>query len=274
MALCDAALARFAGSAHGSTRRRSRRELKWSFSGPFGKYRPRASCSAASRSIAKSARSVTVSTLLSFRNLGEPRRSRVHAGAGRGHRGGIQGQGRPERQGRICSSGRPPGRPLSRCRSRTIRRHARPTAARCRRTCRCSPRRAATSAASRRSSSTSSPSIQEMGPDYIAAVLTGYENPPAGFKLPSPTTYYNKYFPGHAIGMPKPLSRRPGRIHRRHAGDGRAIRQGRHGIPDVGGGAAPRSAQEARLHGDDLPRRAPGLLYFTKKKVWKDIHAH
>ena len=28
--------------------------------------------------------------------------------------------------------------------------------------------------------------------------------PPAGFALP-PGSYYNKYFPGHAIKMPKPL---------------------------------------------------------------------
>ena len=46
---------------------------------------------------------------------------------------------------------------------------------------------------------------QEEGPDYIHAILNGYENPPAGFTLP-PGAEYNKYFPGHAIGMPKPLS--------------------------------------------------------------------
>jgi ubiquinol-cytochrome c reductase cytochrome b/c1 subunit len=46
----------------------------------------------------------------------------------------------------------------------------------------------------------------EEGPDYIHAILTGYEDPPPGFKMPSPNSSYNKYFPGHAIGMPKPLS--------------------------------------------------------------------
>ena len=46
---------------------------------------------------------------------------------------------------------------------------------------------------------------QEDGPDYIHALLDGYEDAPAGFTLP-PGAQYNKYFPGHAIGMPKPLS--------------------------------------------------------------------
>ena len=51
---------------------------------------------------------------------------------------------------------------------------------------------------------------QEQGPDYITALLTGYEDAPKGFELPA-GTHYNKYFPGHAIGMPQPLQRRPGR---------------------------------------------------------------
>ena len=46
---------------------------------------------------------------------------------------------------------------------------------------------------------------QEHGPDYIAALLQGYEDPPAGVTLPE-GSYYNKYFPGHAIKMAKPLS--------------------------------------------------------------------
>ena len=54
----------------------------------------------------------------------------------------------------------------------------------------------------------------EGGPDYIHALLTGYEDEvPAGtvnsdgtpFELPE-GKYYNHYFPGHAIGMPPPLS--------------------------------------------------------------------
>jgi ubiquinol-cytochrome c reductase cytochrome c1 subunit len=47
---------------------------------------------------------------------------------------------------------------------------------------------------------------QEGGPDYIHALMNGYhDQPPAGFSLPE-GKYYNDYFPGHAIGMPPPLS--------------------------------------------------------------------
>ena len=46
----------------------------------------------------------------------------------------------------------------------------------------------------------------EGGPDYIHALLTGYEEtPPAGSDVPE-GKYYNHVFPGHAIGMPPPLS--------------------------------------------------------------------
>jgi len=47
---------------------------------------------------------------------------------------------------------------------------------------------------------------QEHGVDYIHALMTGYEDkPPAGVELPQ-GTFYNKFFPGHAIAMPPPLS--------------------------------------------------------------------
>lgn len=46
---------------------------------------------------------------------------------------------------------------------------------------------------------------REGGPDYVDALLQGFSDPPAGFKL-AEGTYYNKYFPGHQIKMPKPLS--------------------------------------------------------------------
>jgi len=41
--------------------------------------------------------------------------------------------------------------------------------------------------------------------DYVHALLIGFEDPPAGFKVPA-GMYYNKYFEGHLIGMPSPLS--------------------------------------------------------------------
>ncbi len=43
------------------------------------------------------------------------------------------------------------------------------------------------------------------GADYIHAILTGYGEPPADVKLQEGMNY-NKYFPGHQIAMPQPLS--------------------------------------------------------------------
>ena len=46
----------------------------------------------------------------------------------------------------------------------------------------------------------------EGGPNYMYSVITGYdEQPPAGFTLPE-GKYYNKYFAGHVIAMPPPLT--------------------------------------------------------------------
>ena len=46
---------------------------------------------------------------------------------------------------------------------------------------------------------------QEQGSDYIYGILTGYVDPPAGFKLNAGSSY-NRAFPGHQIAMPQPLT--------------------------------------------------------------------
>jgi ubiquinol-cytochrome c reductase cytochrome c1 subunit len=46
----------------------------------------------------------------------------------------------------------------------------------------------------------------EGGPDYIHALLVGYEEtPPEGSNVPE-GKYYNHVFPGHAIAMPPPMA--------------------------------------------------------------------
>jgi ubiquinol-cytochrome c reductase cytochrome c1 subunit len=46
---------------------------------------------------------------------------------------------------------------------------------------------------------------REGGANYIHALLTGYEEPPAGVTV-NEGMHYNKYFPGHQIGMAPPLN--------------------------------------------------------------------
>ncbi len=114
---------------------------------------------------------------------------------------------------------------------------------------------------------------QEQGPDYIVALLKGYEDPPQGFQLPEGSNY-NKYFPGHAIAMPPPLS------------DG--LVKYPDGSPETvdqyAKDVAAFMAWTAEPHMEARKRVGlqvmiflivfAGLLYFTKKKVWADIHGH
>ena len=47
--------------------------------------------------------------------------------------------------------------------------------------------------------------IVKGGADYVDEILTGFGDPPADMKM-AQGMYYNKYFPGHQIAMPPPLS--------------------------------------------------------------------
>jgi cytochrome c1 len=112
---------------------------------------------------------------------------------------------------------------------------------------------------------------QEQGPDYIHGILTGYEDPPAGVTLP-PGSQYNKYFPGHAIGMPKPLS--DGQV---EYTDGTPTTVDQY-AKDISAflmwAAEPKLDERKRLGFQVFIFLIvlTVLLYFTKKKVWHDVH--
>lgn len=114
---------------------------------------------------------------------------------------------------------------------------------------------------------------QEEGPDYIAALLKGYEEPPKGVTLPE-NAHYNVYFPGHALGMPPPLSN--GQV---EYTDGTPADL-QHYSQDIA--AFLMWAAEPKL---DTRKRVgfqvmiflivlAGLVYFTKKKVWSEVGGH
>jgi len=111
---------------------------------------------------------------------------------------------------------------------------------------------------------------QEAGPDYIHAIITGYEDPPAGFTLP-PGGQYNKYFPNHAIGMPKPLS--DGQV---QYTDGTPMTVDQYG-KDVAAflmwAAEPTLNERHRLGFQVMIFLIvfSALLYLAKKKVWHDV---
>ena len=112
---------------------------------------------------------------------------------------------------------------------------------------------------------------QEDGVDYIHALLNGYTDPPKGVTVPT-GKYYNEYFPGHAISMPKPLS--DGQVDYTD-GSPKTVEQYSHDV-----GAFLMWVAEPKLD----QRKATGLkaivflvvlagmLYAIKRRIWAGLH--
>jgi ubiquinol-cytochrome c reductase cytochrome c1 subunit len=112
---------------------------------------------------------------------------------------------------------------------------------------------------------------QEDGPDYIHAIIDGYEKAPAGFTLP-PGAQYNKYFPGHAIGMPQPLS--DGQVEYTDGTPTTVDQYGKDIAAFLMWAAEPKLDERKRLGFQVFIYLIvlTGLLYFTKRRVWRDVH--
>lgn len=111
---------------------------------------------------------------------------------------------------------------------------------------------------------------QEAGPDYIHAVLTGYEEPPADVTV-QPGLHYNLYFPGHQIAMPKPLS--DGQVEYTD-GSPQTVEQYSEDVSAFLMWLAEPHLDERKRIGFQVMIFLivfAGLLYFTKKKVWKNV---
>ncbi|HSI40619.1 MAG TPA: cytochrome c1 [Xanthobacteraceae bacterium] len=114
---------------------------------------------------------------------------------------------------------------------------------------------------------------QENGPDYLHALLNGYTDPPQGFNLPE-GAHYNAFFPGHAIKMPNPLSN--DQVTYTDGTPQTVDQYSRDVISFMMWLAEPHLEARKRLGMQVMLFLIvfAGLLYFTKKKVWKDVHDH
>jgi ubiquinol-cytochrome c reductase cytochrome c1 subunit len=121
---------------------------------------------------------------------------------------------------------------------------------------------------------------QEMGPDYIAALLTGYvEEPPAGVTL-QPGQYYNTYMPGHLIAMPNVLN--DGQVDYVKGADGKTavpetkVQYARDVTAFLMWAAEPHMEQRKRIGFQVMLVLLvlSGLLYYTKKKIWSRLPEH
>ena len=113
---------------------------------------------------------------------------------------------------------------------------------------------------------------QEQGPDYIAAYVNGYKDPPKGFNLPQ-GSHYNEYFPGHATAMPAPLQ--PGQVTYDDGSPTTVEQYGRDVAAFLAWVAEPHMVSRKRLGFQVIIFLIvlSGLMYFTKKKVWHQVEA-
>jgi cytochrome c1 len=111
---------------------------------------------------------------------------------------------------------------------------------------------------------------QELGPDYIHAILTGYKDAPKGFPLP-PNGHYNEYFPGHAIAMPPPLQ--DGQVQFDDGSPATLAQYSKDVAAFLMWASEPHLVQRKRVGFQVMIFLIvlAGLLYFTKKKVWHAV---
>jgi ubiquinol-cytochrome c reductase cytochrome c1 subunit len=112
---------------------------------------------------------------------------------------------------------------------------------------------------------------REDGPDYVYGILTGFSDPPAGMKM-NDGMNYNKYFAGHQIAMPPPLT-----DDRVTYADGTkaTIAQEAHDVVTFLTWASEPSMEMRKRVGSKVIiflLGLSGLLYAVKRKVWRDVH--
>jgi len=112
---------------------------------------------------------------------------------------------------------------------------------------------------------------QEQGADYLVALMNGYEEAPAGFALP-PGTAYNRYFPGHAIAMQKPLS--DGQVEHSDGTPATVENYARDVAAFLAWAAEPHMESRKRIGFQVIIFLIvlSGMMYFVKKRVWSSVH--
>jgi cytochrome c1 len=111
---------------------------------------------------------------------------------------------------------------------------------------------------------------QEQGVDYIAALLKGYDKTPEGMQMAAGMTY-NKYYPGHAIAMPPPIS--DGQVSYDDGSPATVDQYSRDISAFLMWTAEPHLEARKRTGFQVVIflLLLSGLLYFTKKRVWHAV---
>ena len=107
--------------------------------------------------------------------------------------------------------------------------------------------------------------------NYMASLLTGYTDPPAGHEVPE-GAYYNPYFPGGNIKMPPPLN--PDQVEYPD-GTKATVEQMAHDVTVFLAWTAEPTMEERKRTGVKVVLFLlilTGVLYAVKRKVWADVH--
>ncbi|MGQ0677924.1 MAG: cytochrome c1 [Rhodospirillales bacterium] len=112
---------------------------------------------------------------------------------------------------------------------------------------------------------------REHGPDYVYALLTGYKDPPAGFKLQQGMNY-NAYFAGNQIAMPPPLNE--GGVAFADGTQASVAQMAKDAVHFLSWAAEPEMEARKQMGVKTILFLIvlTGLLYAVKRKVWRDLH--
>ncbi len=112
---------------------------------------------------------------------------------------------------------------------------------------------------------------RKYGPDYLYALLTGYDDAPADVTLMD-GQYWNKYMPGHIIAMAPPLS---DGIVAYEDGSDETVSQYAKDVSEFLMWAADPHMEERKQTGIKVILfllAFAGVMYAYKKKIWSDVH--
>ena len=120
---------------------------------------------------------------------------------------------------------------------------------------------------------------QEHGVDYITALLQGYSDDTHGVEVPA-GKYYNTFYPGNVIAMPKPLN--DGQVEYPKGADGRpqapeTVAQYSKDVSAFLMWAAEPKLEQRKETGFRVILFLivlAGLFYFTKKNIWSRVEGH
>jgi ubiquinol-cytochrome c reductase cytochrome c1 subunit len=112
---------------------------------------------------------------------------------------------------------------------------------------------------------------QEAGPDYIYALLTGYQDPPEGVTVADGMHYNPNFVGGNALAMPPPLS--DGQVEYSDGAPKTVDQYTRDVAAFLMWAAEPKLDERKQMGFKAMLFMVvfAGLLYFTKRKLWSDV---